>query len=613
MVSSNAGRKRLYFESDKAVTVRQLAGVAKDSPLESFETELEKVTAQSVVCSARNSKEHVLVDFGDAEKLQQALEVANKGTTFLFRIPTDVCRQRFIEQDVRGKIKRNKGLRLLPNFTLQRALYEGKTIDVHGALLYEPSPRAGSNLDYVQEAMGKIRELAAERRLSVAFHATMFPDLDEELTAVVETARRVPQFFDPAKSVQYTILKHSGSVTEQVLENELVQSSGGSTTVVVCTVKHSQQEAFVEFSDPASMERAIQRGSGLCAVRPAHMDSNQPRQRFLEQHVQSEMMFHITANPRFMFLMPDGAILEALYKGIRPPVWEEWMVDHQVGTTRDLRGRKQEKRVKRLARKAIRKVEKKAAKRGLSVRRWRDRFPEVDQEYLEAASGRVPDFILVDQSVGYDLPEKMTHWPDHIIVQHIKVETLSNIRSIKRLSSSQVIVQYVNAYQREKALRRYQYFMPHSLDGQTIYNQHFLEQDVMGEIRHQIAHTPFMVMGPERHVLDALCTGQKPNLPSDYKGHKTPKLGYYSCRFGSHPPQVRLQIAQAVQQNFGLVCDFVAELTQVPDAELQREVQKFFRVAANGDKKCRKGFRLSLINSYGYRNGRLLFQMAPRN
>ncbi|XP_039429115.1 uncharacterized protein LOC120412628 isoform X3 [Culex pipiens pallens] len=231
---------------------------------------------------------------------------------------------------------------------------------------------------------------------------------------------------------------------------------------------------------------------------------------------------------------------------------------------------------------------------------------------LNVFPGRVPDFILVDQSVGYDLPDKMTHWPDHIIVQHIKVETLSNIRSIKRLNSSQVIVQYVNAYQREKALRRYQYFMPHSLDGQTIYNQHFLEQDVMGEIRHQIAHTPFMVMGPERHVLDALCSGQKPNLPSYYKGHKTPKLGYYSCRFGSHPPQVRLQIAQAVQQNFGLVCDFVAELTQVPDAELQREVQKFFRVAANGDKKCRKGFRLSLINSYGYRNGRLLFQMAPR-
>uniref|UniRef100_A0A8D8CMD6 (northern house mosquito) hypothetical protein n=1 Tax=Culex pipiens TaxID=7175 RepID=A0A8D8CMD6_CULPI len=197
---------------------------------------------------------------------------------------------------------------------------------------------------------------------------------------------RVPQFFDPAKSVQYTIRKHSGSVTEQVLENELVQSSGGSTTVVVCTVKHSQQEAFVEFSDPASMERAIQRGSGLCSVRPGHMDSNQPRQRFLEQHVQSEMMFHITANPRFMFLMPEGAILEALYKGIRPPVWEEWKVD-QIDTTRDLRGRKQEKRVKRLARKAIRKVEKKAAKRGLSVRRWRDRFPEVDEEYLEAASG----------------------------------------------------------------------------------------------------------------------------------------------------------------------------------------------------------------------------------
>uniref|UniRef100_A0A8D8G5Z0 (northern house mosquito) hypothetical protein n=1 Tax=Culex pipiens TaxID=7175 RepID=A0A8D8G5Z0_CULPI len=183
------GRKRLYFESDKAVTVRQLAGVAKDSPLESFETELEKITAQRVVCSARNSKEHVLVDFGDAEKLQQALKVANKDTTFLFRISTDVCRQRFVEQDVRGKIKRNKGLRLLPNFTLQRALYEGKSIDDHGALLYEPSPRAGSNLDYVQEAMGKIRELADERRLSVAFHVSMFPDLDEELTAVVETAR----------------------------------------------------------------------------------------------------------------------------------------------------------------------------------------------------------------------------------------------------------------------------------------------------------------------------------------------------------------------------------------------------------------------------------------
>lgn len=183
----------------------------------------------------------------------------------------------------------------------------------------------------------------------------------------------------------------------------------------------------------------------------------------------------------------------------------------------------------------------------------------------------------------------MTHWPDHIIVQHIKVETLSNIRSIKRLNSSQVIVQYVNAYQREKALRRYQYFMPHSLDGQTIYNQHFLEQDVIGEIRHQIAHTPFMVMGPERHVLDALCTGCTPNVPMDWAQSSVLQVG--SCIVLPNA-QFQLNVARLVLTTFGIHCNFVSKLRN--NRQNQKAVKKFRKFAATNVKQSRQRYLESL-------------------
>lgn len=232
---------------------------------------------------------------------------------------------------------------------------------------------------------------------------------------------------------------------------------------------------------------------------------------------------------------------------------------------------------------------------------------------LNIFPGREPELIIPERSVGYDIPVKMLHWPSYIIVEHIKRTTYANIRNVKRLGADRIIVEYVNAHQREKALRLDRYFMPNSLVGQVISHQHFLEQDVMEEIRYRIANTPFMTMGPERCILDELCAGRIPKVPKKWaKNCSKPNLKPYLNPFIAHEPRVQLQIAKAVQQNFGLVCDFVASLSQTPDPELQQQIRMFYQGVANSGRKRRIGLRNSLIKSYGYFNGRDIFQATTK-
>lgn len=209
----------------------------------------------------------------------------------------------------------------------------------------------------------------------------------------------------------------------------------------------------------------------------------------------------------------------------------------------------------------------------------------------------MPVPIVVAHSVGYDIPSQMSYWPDHIIADHIKRVSYANIKFTKRLNSTQIIVEYNTPRQREKALRNYSYFMPNSLDGQVIFKQHFLERDVIGEIRYRIANASFMVMGPERHVLDALCAGRAPKVPKGWLQDTLPKLMFYVNPFLTHHPRVQLQIAHATLRNFGLVCEFVAKLSHTRDKDLQQEVKLFYRAVANTSKKHRKGFRRSLMKS----------------
>ncbi|KAL1391613.1 hypothetical protein pipiens_001310 [Culex pipiens pipiens] len=142
----------------------------------------------------------------------------------------------------------------------------------------------------------------------------------------------------------------------------------------------------------------------------------------------------------------------------------------------------------------------------------------------------------------------MAHWPDHIIAEHIKKETQAVTHSTKRQDERQLIVQYINRPHQELALKRYRYLLPHSLAGQVIYFQRFVENEVFCEIRHQIAHTPFMVMGPERHMLDALCTGCTPNVP---KLAQNSVLQVGSCIVLPNA-QFQLSVAHLVLTTFGI-------------------------------------------------------------
>uniref|UniRef100_A0A1Q3EWZ5 Uncharacterized protein n=1 Tax=Culex tarsalis TaxID=7177 RepID=A0A1Q3EWZ5_CULTA len=223
------GRERLYFESDKTVDVRQLPGVTENASTESFEDKLVKITAERVVCCARNSPQRVLVEFGDHEKMMQAVEIANQDKLYLARIPTDVWKQRFIEQDVEGEIRCAKIDQHLPNILLQRALYEGRVIDVTDRTVYKPTRRAVvGDLHYVREAMRHMRELAKERQLDVKFQLLMFPDSRKQLLSIARAVRgdQKAEAFLQTYRAPWQVIKNDLILVEEqhvVLHNDVMQ------------------------------------------------------------------------------------------------------------------------------------------------------------------------------------------------------------------------------------------------------------------------------------------------------------------------------------------------------------------------------------------------------
>ncbi|XP_038117396.1 uncharacterized protein LOC6050839 isoform X5 [Culex quinquefasciatus] len=208
---------------------------------------------------------------------------------------------------------------------------------------------------------------------------------------------------------------------------------------------------------------------------------------------------------------------------------------------------------------------------------------------LNVFPGRVPEPIWADKSVRYNITEAMAHWPDHIIAEHIRQETQAVTHSTKRQDERQLIVQYINRPHQELALKRYRYLLPHSLAGQVIYFQRFVENEVFCEIRHQIAHTPFMVMGPERHVLDALCTGCTPNVPMDWVQSSALQVG--SCIVIPNA-QFQLNVARLVLTTFGIHCNFVSKLRN--NRQNQKAVKKFLKFAATNVKQSRQRYLESL-------------------
>lgn len=223
---------------------------------------------------------------------------------------------------------------------------------------------------------------------------------------------RFPVFFDPSRTIKYNILNHSNSITEQVLENDLASKAGAQ---VVCIVKHAVRDIYVELDNPANMQQVL---TSYWFCEPDQIDPNQPKQRFLEQDVIGEMLVNLQT---FMAQMPSQQILDALFRGINPPVLPPDCHESRVKKV-DMRikGRKSNKTKKHrqvgqaiaqnfgsraafadklrpgpdtVAQRAIRKVQTKAEKRGMNMAQWWSLFPDAEQIYLQTAAGHPRDRI----------------------------------------------------------------------------------------------------------------------------------------------------------------------------------------------------------------------------
>ncbi|XP_038117397.1 uncharacterized protein LOC6050839 isoform X6 [Culex quinquefasciatus] len=171
---------------------------------------------------------------------------------------------------------------------------------------------------------------------------------------------------------------------------------------------------------------------------------------------------------------------------------------------------------------------------------------------LNVFPGRFADRMRLNRSAGYVLPDVFASWPDTLIEEHIEGNTEAIITCSRRASGRHLIVQYDDVQQLQKALSRYPYLEPYRLDRETM--QRFVELNVMDEIRHRIRNNPgFMVMCPERHVLEALYTGSSPDVPTDW-AHCTELPAVQPVAVPSKAKQ--LIIAKAIKKNFRVKCTF---------------------------------------------------------
>lgn len=223
---------------------------------------------------------------------------------------------------------------------------------------------------------------------------------------------RVPEYFDPSKTIKYNILNHSNKITEQVLENDLNSKAGAQ---VVCIVKHAVLNIYVEFDNSANMQQVL---TGYRFCEPSQVSSNQPKQRFLEHEVIGE----VTANlDKLKAQMPSPEFQDALFGVHNPPILlpdygesRVQKVDMRIGGRRSNK-KKMHRQVARaiaqnfgsraafadqlrpnpqtVAQRAIRKVEAKAQKRGLDMDQWWARFPNAMQTYCTTAAGNPRDGI----------------------------------------------------------------------------------------------------------------------------------------------------------------------------------------------------------------------------
>lgn len=143
---------------------------------------------------------------------------------------------------------------------------------------------------------------------------------------------RTPEFFNVSRSVKQSLLQPSRlEMAEQAFERHMYNICRARTG---CIIKHNQTDLLVEYCSPSDRAKALQ----YCKIAvPTLIAMNQPKQRFLERDVQSEIMVLIRANSSFMDMLPPGNVLQALLNGFRPQSAMSWKTLDMVPAMRKIR------------------------------------------------------------------------------------------------------------------------------------------------------------------------------------------------------------------------------------------------------------------------------------
>uniref|UniRef100_A0A8D8CLN7 (northern house mosquito) hypothetical protein n=1 Tax=Culex pipiens TaxID=7175 RepID=A0A8D8CLN7_CULPI len=224
---------------------------------------------------------------------------------------------------------------------------------------------------------------------------------------------------------------------------------------------------------------------------------------------------------------------------------------------------------------------------------------------LNVFPGRTPDIMDPNHSVVYALSQNMMQLPTRLIENHILSATGFVAKSTKRFSTNQLIVQYEGPVQQEKALRDYRYMFAHPLTVELSQQQDFLEEDVIDELRARSQkHSTFLAMCPEKHVLEALYAGTKPDVgPMDWVADPLdflPKI---------HKPRenVLFQIAEGTLRKFGITCSFINKTSKIRDKE---RMAKFKRNAESNGSQLRSKYQKAIEEMFRLGNAKLPWRMT---
>lgn len=121
--------------------------------------------------------------------------------------------------------------------------------------------------------------------------------------------------------MHHTLLEYKKpKVTEQVFERYINEEHGVEISHVA---RHSAKDYLVQYLTVKNRNKVIRN----CQIAlPGLISKSQTKQRFLEKHVELEIVMWFQANPEVMDMVPPDNIMQALSSGFTTDINQTWQI-----------------------------------------------------------------------------------------------------------------------------------------------------------------------------------------------------------------------------------------------------------------------------------------------